>query len=90
MEIRFCFRDTPKRNSVSVSATLRNGIPFPFPRHSKTEFCFRFWITLLYKPQQYEICGNGQTSDVQTTLEEYLSHSAWKGTGTTMGIAAVV
>jgi hypothetical protein len=36
------------------------------------------------------ICGDGQTSDVQTTLEEYLSHSAWKGTGTTMGIAAVV
>ncbi len=35
-------------------------------------------------------CGDGQTSDVQTTLEEYLSHSAWKGTGTTMGIAAVV
>jgi hypothetical protein len=35
-------------------------------------------------------CGDGQTSDVQTTREEYLSHSAWKGTGTTMGIAAVV
>ena len=35
-------------------------------------------------------CGDGQMSDVQTTLEEYLSHSAWKGTGTTMGIAAVV
>jgi len=35
-------------------------------------------------------CGDGQTSNVQTTLEEYLSHSVWKGTGTTMGIAAVV
>jgi hypothetical protein len=35
-------------------------------------------------------CGDGQTSDVQTTLEEYLSHSAWKGMGITMGIAAVV
>ncbi len=55
MEIRFCFRDTPKWNSVSVSATLRNGIPFLFPRHSETEFRFRFRITLLYKPQQYVI-----------------------------------
>jgi hypothetical protein len=50
-EIRFCFWGTPKQNSVSVSETLRNGNPFPFPRHSETEFCFRFRITLLYKPQ---------------------------------------
>jgi len=35
-------------------------------------------------------CGDGQTSDVQNTLEQYLSHSVWKGMGTTMGIAAVV
>jgi hypothetical protein len=34
-----------KRKSVFVSKTLRNGIPFPFPRHSKTEFCFCFQDT---------------------------------------------
>jgi hypothetical protein len=53
-EIRFCFRDTPKRNSVSVSETLQNGIPFPFPRYSETEFHFSFQITLLYKPQHFQ------------------------------------
>ena len=42
----------------------------------------------VHKPS--ENCGDRQTSDIQTTLEEYLSHSAWKGTGTTMGIATVV
>ncbi len=41
-ENRFCFRDTPKRNSVSVSKTLQNGIPFPYPRHFEMEFCFHF------------------------------------------------
>jgi hypothetical protein len=35
-------------------------------------------------------CGDGQMSNVQTTLKEYLSYSAWKGMGTTMGIATVV
>ncbi len=47
-EILFRFRDTPKGNSVSVSETLQNGIPFRFLRHSETEFRFRFRITLLY------------------------------------------
>ncbi len=63
-EIRFCFQDTPKQNflfgfhdtpkwnSVSISETLQNGIPFLFPQHSKMEFCFCFQVTLLYKPQQ--------------------------------------
>jgi hypothetical protein len=45
MEIRFHFQDTPKWNSVSISETLRNGILFPFPRHSKMEFRVHFQDT---------------------------------------------
>ncbi len=50
MEIRFCFRDTPKRKPVSVSKTIQNGNSFPFPRHSKIEFRFCFRDTLKWKP----------------------------------------
>ena len=48
----FCshFRDTPKRNSLSVSETLQNRILFPFPRHSKTEFRFCFQDTSKQNP----------------------------------------
>jgi hypothetical protein len=41
-----CTKNIRKRKSIFVSETLRNGIPFPFPRHSKMEFRFRFPNTL--------------------------------------------